>query len=173
LVTAQRVGEVCGMGREELDLDKRLWSLPGARTKNGVGHEVPLSDLAIALIREALAAGDSPFVFPDGAGARLPVAVAAQVYHAHRRGRSPLPHFTVHDLRRTALTNMASLGVSPLVLGHVANHLTTTKAGMTLRVYVRHSFLSEKAAALDLWSDRLSAIVTGNTPAKILPLRGT
>ena len=65
LVTAQRLGEVSGMTRAELDLDHKLWSLPGARTKNGFPHTVPLSDLAVTLIREALAdAGNSKFVFP-------------------------------------------------------------------------------------------------------------
>ena len=47
------------MTRAELDLDHKLWSLPGARTKNKFPHTVPLSDLALTLIREALAdAGD-------------------------------------------------------------------------------------------------------------------
>ena len=44
--TGQRLGEVSGMTRAELDLDHKLWSLPGARTKNGFPHTVPLSDLA-------------------------------------------------------------------------------------------------------------------------------
>ena len=42
LVTAQRVGEVAGMRRDELDLAKRVWALPGSRTKNGNPHSVPL-----------------------------------------------------------------------------------------------------------------------------------
>ena len=55
LATAQRPGEVSGMIRSELDLEWRLWSLPGSRTKNGHPHLVPLSDFALAIIREALA----------------------------------------------------------------------------------------------------------------------
>jgi integrase len=42
LVTGQRVGEMVGMTRGELDLKHRLWKLPGTRTKNGHPHAVPL-----------------------------------------------------------------------------------------------------------------------------------
>src|SRR5262249_11530523 len=72
-----------------------------------------------------------------------------------------LPHFTAHDLRRTALTKMAELGVPPIVLGHVANHRTTTKAGITLGVYVQYEYEKEKRAALELWADRLQGIISG------------
>ena len=57
LVTGQRLGEVSGMRRSELDLKHRLWSLPGTRTKNGHPHTVPLSNLAVTLIEEALGRG--------------------------------------------------------------------------------------------------------------------
>src|SRR5262249_47514774 len=50
LVTAQRLGEVVGMRRSELDLGRRLWNIPGSRTKNGHPHSVPLTRLALELI---------------------------------------------------------------------------------------------------------------------------
>jgi integrase len=66
LITVQRVGEVAGMRRDELDLQKRLWSLPRERTKNAQPHTVPLSDFALAVLREALKSSEnSPFVFPS------------------------------------------------------------------------------------------------------------
>jgi len=166
LVTAQRVGEVAGMRRAELDLKRALWSLPGSRTKNGHPHSVPLSPMAIGIIREALASGEE-FVFPSDDGAMPPRAVAKTIARAaeqtkdHPKGRFGLAPFTAHDLRRTALTGMARLGVAPIVIGHVANHRTTTKAGMTLAVYVQHQYEKEKREALELWGDRLAGIVGG------------
>jgi hypothetical protein len=56
---------------------------------------------------------------------------------------------------------MAELGVAPIVLGHVANHRTTTKAGVTLGVYVQHAYEREKREALELWANRLQAIILG------------
>jgi len=175
LTTAQRVGEVAGMRRDELDLSAQTWSLPGSRTKNGHPHLVPLSDLAMTIICETLAdAGEeSPFVFPCGAAPLAPHAVARTIARAQEtgedrpQGRFGIAHWTAHDLRRTALTKMAELGVAPIVLGHVANHRTTTKAGVTLSVYARYDYAKEKASALDLWAERLAAIIEGKAAAVV------
>lgn len=176
LATAQRVGEVAGMGKDELDLPARLWSLPGSRTKNGHGHTVPLSDLAIGIIKEALAdAGDGPYVFPTGAGSLPPSAVSRTVGRAQEageqrpRGRFGIAHFTTHDLRRTALTGMARLGILPTVLGYVANHRTVTRGGITMGVYVHYEHDREKRQALELWADQIEEIVANDT-ASIIPL---
>jgi len=157
LVTAQRVGEVTGMTRKELDLKHKIWRLPGERTKNAHPHTVALSPLAIELIGK----GDDEWIFPnpDGAGAFPPLVVAQTLYRV--QDRFGIAHFTAHDLRRTALTGMAQLGVAPIVLGHIANHRTTTKAGMTLSVYVQHAYEKEKREALELWADRLQGIIAG------------
>jgi hypothetical protein len=56
------------------------------------------------------------------------------------------------------------------VLGHIANHRSVTKAGMTLSVYVQHTYEPEKRQALELWADRLQAIVIGEAAAEVLPL---
>jgi integrase len=156
LLTGQRVGEVAGMRLLELNLGARTWSLPGSRTKNKHPHLVPLSDLAVGIIREAIAdAGESPFVFPVGDASASPNRLARAV----ARADFGLAHFSPHDLRRTTLTAMASMGVPPIVLGYVANHRTTTKAGITLAVYSKHTYESEKRTALEAWADRLLAIV--------------
>ena len=63
-----------------------------------------------------------------------------------------LPHWTSHDLRRTAATWMADLGVAPHVIGHVLNHRAVTQASVTDQVYNRYSYDREKRAALDLWA---------------------
>jgi integrase len=163
LTTGQRIGEVCGMTLSELDLTKRLWTIPAARSKNKHQHVVPLSDLALELIAEARSHNDGDRIFETEAG------LVARAF-VDKRDRIPIAHFTAHDLRRTALTGMAKLGVDHLVIGHVANHRSTTRAGMTLAVYVQHSYAGEKASALDLWADRLSAIIAGDA-ATVLPLR--
>src|SRR5262249_4217423 len=88
----------------------------------------------------------------------------------HAQTEIGLDKWVPHDLRRTVLTRMAEMGVEPIVLGHVANHVGTTKAGVTLGVYVKHTYAREKRRALDLWAFRLAAIVSGETMAKVLPI---
>jgi integrase len=178
LVTGQRVGEVAGMTRAELDLKASEWRLPATRTKNAHGHVVPLSDLAVEIIKEAAAdAGRGQPIFPCGNGSLSPVAVARTILRANKitkerpLGRFGMAPWSAHDLRRTALTEMARLGVAPIVLGHVANHRTTTRAGVTLAVYSQYRYDKEKRAALDLWAERLTAIV-GKGAAKVIGMRG-
>jgi integrase len=166
LVTAQRVGEVAGMRRAELDLTRREWHLPGARTKNGHAHCVALSDLAIRIISEALAdAGNSPFVFTSNGGALPAMAVARTILRAQER--FAIAQWSAHDLRRSAITGMARLGVAPIVLGHIANHRTTTKAGITLSAYAHHDYANEIRQALERWAKHLAEISSSTAPAEI------
>jgi integrase len=55
ILTAARTGEVRGMRWRELDLDARVWTVPGARMKAGRTHRVPLSDEAAAVLAEVAA----------------------------------------------------------------------------------------------------------------------
>jgi integrase len=178
LVTAQRVGEIAGMRAAELDLKAREWRLPGERVKNGHAHVVPLSDMAIEIIRQAISENppNGGFVFPCGDGALLPSAVARTIGRANEitterpLGRFGIAPWSAHDLRRTVLTGMARLGVAPIVLGHIANHRSTTRAGVTLAVYSQYTYDAEKRAALDLWADGLGAII-GGRPANVVPMK--
>ena len=155
LITAQRIGEVTGIRLTEIDLPKALWNIPGARTKNGHPHSVPLSDMALAVIT---ALNGSEGITVDHVGDII------------RQQLQSTERWTAHDLRRTALTKMAELGVAPIVLGHIANHRTTTKAGMTLSVYVHHAYEREKREALELWANRLEGIISG-AAAKVIAIR--
>ena len=181
LATGQRSGEVAGMTRGELDLTRKLWSLPGARTKNAHAHTVPLSELATRIVREALADIDDneKFLFPgeiDG-NSLTSQTLARSIGRAHEtdddrpHGRFGIAPWSAHDLRRTTLTNLARLGVAPHVIAHVANHRSLTKSGVTFAHYVMHSFEGEKRTALDLWGARLEAIIGQGASADILPLR--
>lgn len=185
LITAQRESEVAGMARAELDLDARLWTIPGARTKNKQEHTVPLSEMAIEIIRQQLEAADelakrkgrraSKFVFPGPGGraavtgASVPKAVK-RVEKTGRKGAKSImgaAPWTPHDLRRTAATGMEELGVSPFIVGHVINHRSTTKSTVTTRVYARYTYDREKREALQLWAARLAGILGGG---EVVPL---
>ena len=169
LVTGQRLGEVSGMRRDELRLDRAEWHLPGARTKNKHPHVVPLSDLAIKIVTAALNdVGDSAFVFPHH-GEPLPSGMVSWAVSLHN-AEFGIARWGCHDLRRSAITHMASLGVQPIVLGHIANHRTTTHGGITMGVYAKYDYGREKREALQLWADRVAAIVGDQPSAAVLPM---
>jgi integrase len=176
LITAQRVGEIAGMTRAELDLDAATWTIPPARTKNKREHQVPLSTMALDIIREQMAENDTlagrkgravpRWVFPAPGGRAAVTAMA--MAKAVQRQEWGVAHFTPHDLRRTAATGMEEAGVSPFIIGHLLNHVSATKATITSRVYARYTYNKEKADALALWADRLVGMLAGST---VVPLR--
>ena len=58
LITGQRLGEVAGMCRDEFNFETKMWTIPSWRSKNGHAHRVPLTDMALEIIEEALASRD-------------------------------------------------------------------------------------------------------------------
>src|SRR2546430_3129304 len=60
ILTAARSGEILGMRWPEIDLEKKIWTVPANRMKAGRDHRVPLAPRAVAILRtlEKLRAGD-------------------------------------------------------------------------------------------------------------------
>jgi len=77
--------------------------------------------------------------------------------------------WTLHDLRRTAATGMADIGVQPHIIEAVLNHISGHKVGVA-GIYNRSSYEREVKAALALWSDHVRALVEGGE-RKIVPMQ--
>ena len=75
--------------------------------------------------------------------------------------------WTFHDLRRTAASGMAGMGIAPHVVEAVLNHKSAPIKGVAA-VYNRYSYASEKRAALDAWARRLDAIVSGQADDNVV-----
>ena len=166
LVTAQRIGEVSGIALSELDLNDTapMWVVPGERSKNGEANRVPLSPLAMQLIAEAKAlAGASAWLFPNPKGDGPVEAHAATKALDRARPSIGLPNFRVHDLRRTAATRMAELGVSPHTVSLVLNHVSVRRGTITGKVYDRYSYDREKREALGAWGACLARMLAGSS----------
>ena len=164
LATAQRIGEVSGVALSELDLNDTapMWVIPGDRTKNGEPNRVPLSSLAVRLIKESMElAGESPWLFPSPKGEGAADAHAATKALERARSTIGIADIRVHDLRRTAATRMAELGVSPHTVSLVLNHVSVRRGTITARVYDRYSYDREKREALGAWGARLERILAG------------
>jgi integrase len=165
LLTGQRCGEVVGMRHSEILGD--IWTLPPVRTKNKQRHEVPLSAQALAII-EAIPAINADYVFTASETKRLGnMSRAKAALDAKMKPRTP---WVLHDLRRTAASGMAALGVKLPVIEKCLNHKSGSFRGI-VGVYQRHSFLPEMRVALQRWADHVDQII-GDEPAKVVPLRG-
>lgn len=69
---------------------------------------------------------------------------------AEMSGEEAAP-FTLHDLRRSAATGMAALGIAPHVVDKILNHSSGKISGVA-KIYNRFEYLPERKAALDAWA---------------------
>jgi integrase len=156
LLTGSRLNEVAGMQTGELSDDLEMWTIPGARTKNKRVHVVPLSSLAQAILKDVKRSSNCRFVFSTTGRTRvsgfsklknrLDVAMGLEV------------PWRLHDLRRTAATGMAELGVLTDVVELALNHISGARAGI-VGVYNRAEKMAERQAALEKWADHVAGLV--------------
>jgi integrase len=186
ILTAVRRDEVGGMLRTELRLPERMWHIGAVRTKNKQPHDVPLSDLAISILEQAMAQeGRESRTIVFGHGARAKGApdrgfagwgkakreLDARIDQARKAaGRAPIDPWRLHDLRRTAATGMAELGVQPHIVEELLGHVSGHKAGVA-GIYNRASYAAEKRQALDRWAAHVEALVAGQEASNIVALR--
>jgi integrase len=77
--------------------------------------------------------------------------------------------WVLHDLRRTAATRMAELGVQPHIIEAVINHVSGHKGGVA-GIYNRATYDKEKREALNLWAEHVMALVE-NRKAVVVPMK--
>jgi integrase len=180
LLTGQRRTEVGRMAWSEIDWKQKTWSLSRARTKADRAHDVPLSDLAMSIIKECPKVGDYIFTtgrtgpVRNGAAkaqpisgwgkpkARLDEAIASILAKAAEgQGDDPpqIVEWHLHDLRRTCATYLAKLGTDRIVISKILNH---AEGGVT-GIYERHRYDAEKRRALELWSEHLLKLTQGES----------
>jgi integrase len=168
VLTGQRREEIGGLRWSEVDLDKRLISLPKERTKNKFPHDIPLSDSAVDILSECKRR-DGDYVFGT-TGKRPFCGYALGKRTLDKAIRPALAPWRIHDLRRTCTTGMAEkVGVQPHIVEAVLNHVSGHKAGVA-GIYNKAVYAKEKREALTLWADYVRSIVEG-TKRKVVPLR--
>lgn len=168
-LTGQRRDEIGSLHWSEINLPDRLITLPGERTKNHRTHDVPLSDTAVAVLESTPRRHGRDLVFGEGKGG----------YAGWSRSKDSLDKatainepWTLHDLRRTAATRMADLGVQPHVIEAVLNHISGHKAGVA-GIYNRSTYAKEKRAALDLWAGHIKLILVQSEGANVRRIKRT
>ena len=109
LLTGQRPGECSGIRREEVDLERAVWTIPAERVKNKTEQVVPLTGEALSIVRRL--AVDGPAKGPlivTARGNEMGPQDLAQATKRLRDAVSAVP-WTAHDLRRTAATTLGRL----------------------------------------------------------------
>lgn len=172
LLTGQRLDEVAAMTESEIHDD--LWTIPAKRAKNDRRHPVPLSRVALDTL-DAIprVESDAGFIFTTNGTTHVSGYSVAKkrldkLMLDVAQNESPIatiPHWTLHDLRRTVSSNMARLGVNLQVAEKALNHVSGSFGGI-VGVYNQHTYFSEITEAFDLWNQFIVAQASDNITEK-------
>jgi integrase len=163
ILTGQRRDEIAKLRWSEIDFDKALIVLPPARVKNNTRHELPISPQALAILcrLNAAAATNTPKLNGNG-GRGNDTRVFDNLGWTPRKRKLDaaiaLPHWTLHDIRRSVATGLAELGVLPHIIECCLNHISGFRGGVA-GIYNRNRYLPEMREALQLWSNKVDEIV--------------
>jgi integrase len=177
ILTLQRREEVAAMRWSEIAPDLSVWTMSGARMKNGKQHDVHLSRPTQSVLRalsEARSKGSKggqgeicDFVFSttgktsisgfSRAKARLDAAMVearAEAAAAAATESAPFVPWRLHDLRRTGASTLARLGFDTIAIDKLLAHQPTKLRGVAA-IYQRYDFAEERVRALDAWAEQV------------------
>jgi len=156
MLTGSRRQEIRGLEWTEVRLQRALIDLPERRTKNKRRHLIPLSEAALALLPACPENIVDAHVFAPVHWGRKKDLLDKRILD--RRG-APLSHWTLHDIRRTFVTNVNELGFAePHIVEAIVNHISGSKAGVAGR-YNHAQYLEQRREALDKWGRYLTGLV--------------
>lgn len=170
ILTACRRDEIGGLRWDEIN--GNTITIGAARSKNKRPHSITLPPLAMEIIAATPRRPDRDFVFGDGRDGFNSWgnnATALRLRIAEAEGK-PLPRFTLHDLRRTAATGMAEIGIQPHIIEAVLNHTSGHKGGVA-GIYNRAGYAEPMRVALERWADHVAGIVEGRPASNVTALR--
>jgi integrase len=155
LLTLVRKSALCLALWSEFDFKRSEWAIPKEHDKMGQGQIVYLSRQATALIGQLHAPGVQPVhcVLPSLNSRWCPISKSTL---NKQLARVPvrIPHFTIHDLRRTATTRLSEMGWEEKWIEKCLNHKT---AGVK-RIYNRAEYAEDRRLMLQAWADRVDSL---------------
>jgi integrase len=158
ILTGARRSEISDLQWPEVD--GSTIKLTGARTKNGEPHKIPLSNPAKLVFSQIPRIAGSEFVFGK------PLSGGAWSQAKLKFATAGIPHWRIHDLRRTVATGLQRLGFNLQVIEAVLAHTSGSRSGV-VGTYQRHSFDPERRAALDAWGDHVVALAKDSNHDKV------
>lgn len=183
LATAARATEIAGARKaefENLDNPKlAVWIIPNERAKSKTQHLIPLSRLALEMVKAAieLTSENDEFVFPLRRGHRRASidrhALASSMRCFSESLKGPIAKSwqqeppTPHDLRRTLNSRLAQMGIPKEVRSAALGHVPR-RSDVEARHYLVHEFEKEKREAFSRWAAEIEGIIK---PAAVVPIR--
>jgi len=164
LMLGVRKMELVAAKWSEFDSAKAIWSVPKDRSKTDVAIAVPLPALALKFLKELhIRANGSEYLFPNRRAHKAkqrfahmsPDTINTALKKLFTQEKMPIEHFTIHDLRRTCRSLLASLKVPD----HVAERCMNHKLKGVIGTYNRYDYLAERSEAFGQLSILLEPVL--------------
>lgn len=160
ILTAARSGEVFGLRWPEVDLEKRVWTVPGERMKAGRPHRVPLCHRAIAILKHLLPlTAESVFAFP-GQSVGRPLSNMAMEMMLRRM---KITDATVHGFRSSFRDWAGNVSDFPREIAEAA--LAHVIGDKSEQAYRRSDALEKRRALMEAWAEWCDSPRTDNVVA--------
>jgi integrase len=156
ILTAARSGEVLGIRWSEIDIDKRIWTVPPERMKAGREHRVPLSARAAAILKTLAKTKQGEFVFP-GQTSHKPLSGMAMEMMLRRM---KIDDATVHGFRSSFRDWAGNVSNFPREITETAlAHVIGDKAE---QAYRRSDALEKRRKLMEAWAAYCEPKTAGN-----------
>jgi integrase len=168
LLTAQRKDKVVNMRRA--DISDGVWTIATAKREKGNAGKLKLPQMALDIIAAQPVIDSNPFVLPGG---RYRDSIPTFNSFSWRKREldkqlpKKTPHWTLHDLRRTARSLMSRAGVSRDHSERVLGHAIPGVEG----VYDRYDYAAEKAEALTKLASLIATIINPPDTTNVVDLK--
>lgn len=165
VLTFVRPGELSGARWDELDLENKLWRIPGGRMKMGTDHLVPLSHQSLAVIeRLKPISGQYELLFPSERSRQncmsdntMRRAIFKLGYDGTQEGKSKV---TPHGFRATASSILNETGFNPDAIERQLAHM---ERNGVRAAYTHHArYLDERHKMMQWWADYLDQKMQGS-----------
>jgi integrase len=173
MLNAQRKNEIARLDTSWVNDDETIL-FPGEVTKNKRQHLLPIGSIVSRLLPTvhfdrsknsglffpARGKTNKPFSGWSKCKRDLDKAISAKCIESGLPDWPTINPWTLHDLRRTASTMWAEIGIPQHINDKLLNHVTGSKQSRVARIYNRYEYLAEKRDALLLWEKRVAEIVS-------------
>jgi integrase len=146
IMTAARTSETLGAKWTEINLARKLWTVPAARMKSGREHRVALSNPATAILEALAAAKTGEYVFP---GHRFGKPLSSMAMEMILR-RTKAHGVTVHGFRSSFRDWCGEVSTFPREVAEAA--LAHVAGDQTERAYHRGDALEKRRALMEAWA---------------------
>ena len=157
-LTFVRTSELIGARWDEFDLEAARWDIPAERMKMKTPHIVPLSTQAVDVLRTLhTVTGHRELLFPGERSPRKPMSNNTILMALDRMGYKGT--MTGHGFRGVASTVLHEQGFDH---AHIELQLAHTPRNAVSAAYNHATYLPQRAAMMQWWSDYLDRVMRGN-----------